>query len=147
MLVDVVRTRDPMPARSSSVCFLLLRIGVVSSLEPHKVVTLRVPLPTAWWVGHREGKYSMDAEFPVPLLRSLFSSSILSHASLSVSRVCTLGKIEVEREVPRGHSCPVPRGTVHARERDSLEECESDENIHTKTKEKQQTSSRSSKLA
>jgi hypothetical protein len=55
--------------------------------------------------------------------------------------------IEVEREVPRGHSCTVPRGAVHARERDSLEECESDENIHTKTKEKQQTSSRSSKLA
>jgi len=88
----------------------------------------------------------MDAEFPVPLLPSLFSS-ILSHASLSVSRVCTLGVIEVEREVPRGHSWTVPRGAVHARERDSLEECESDENIHTKTKEKQQTSSRSSKLA
>ena len=110
------------------------------------MVTLRAPLHTAWWVGHREYKYSMDAEFPVPLLPSLFSS-ILSHASLSVSRVCTLGVIEVEREVPRGHSCPVPRGAVHARERDSLEDRESGANMHTKTKEKQQTSSRSSKLA
>ena len=35
--------------------------------------------------------------------------------------------LEVERKVPRG--------AVHARERDSLEDKDSEENIHTKTKE------------
>ena len=52
--------------------------------------------------------------------------------------------IEVERKVPRGQSWTVPRGAVHAR--DSREDNESDDNIHTKTKKEPQTSSRSSEL-
>ena len=144
-----------MPAQSSSVCFSSKsRHRVVSSQEPHKVVTLRVPLDSAWWVkatGRINIVWCVESQVPYQLLPSY--STISSHTqassgpSFSVSGVCTQGVIVVERKVPRGQSCTVPRGTVHARERDSLEDNESDENIHTKTKEKPQTSSRSSKYA
>ena len=128
----MVRTGDPMPARSSSVC--------LSSVPPHLCVAHHLS-HTGWshcvfhftqrgGLGHREDKCSMDAESPVPYQLLPAFPSISSQASsrpfLSVSGVCTLGVIEVEREVPRGHSWTVPRGAVHAGERDSLEECESE---------------------
>ena len=145
-----------MPAQSSSVCFSSISPHrVVSSLEPHRVVTLRDPLDSAWWVkatGRINIVWCVESQVPYQLLPSY--STISSHIhtassgpSFSVSGVCTQGVIVVERKVPRGQSCTVPRGAVHARERDSLEDDESDENIHTKTKEKPQTSSRSSKYA